>query len=141
MGFDYEISYKQGNDNQAADGLSRISGAQLLSLTISTLQTDLLDQVKASWSIDPKLQQLIMNLSNGQTHPKYQWTHGLLYRKGKLVVGNHPSLQQQIIQLFHDTPLGGHSGIKVTKRKLSTLFYWKGVSRDVRNYVRSCDIC
>ena len=82
-----------------------------------------------------------MSLSNGQTHPKYQWAQGLLYRKGKLVVENHPSLQKQIIQLFHDAPLGGHSGIKVTKRKLSTLFNWKGVSKDVRNYVRSYDIC
>jgi len=82
-----------------------------------------------------------MSLSIGQTHPKYQWVQGLLYRKDKLEVGNHPPLQRQIIQPFHDTPLGGHSGIKVTKRKLSTLFYWKGVSKYVRNYVRSCDIC
>ena len=82
-----------------------------------------------------------MSLSTRQTHPKYQWVQGLLYRKGKLVVGNHPSLQKQIIQLVHDTLLRGHSRIKVTKRKLSTPFYWKGVSKDVRNYVRSCDIC
>ena len=141
MGFDYEISYKQGRDNQAADGLSRISGAQLLSMTISNLQTDLLDQIKASWSQDSKLQQLIQKLSTGQSHPKYQWSQGLLFRKGKLVVGNHFPSQQQIIQLFHDTPLGGHSGVKVTKKKLSSLFYWKGVSRNIRNYIRSCDTC
>jgi len=73
MGFDYEISYKQGKDNQAADGLSRISGAQLLSMTINTLQTDLLDQIKASWSTNRKLLQLIMSPLNGQTYPKYQW--------------------------------------------------------------------
>jgi len=88
MGFDYEIIYKQGKDNMSADGLSRIPSAQLMTITISTLKTDLLDRIKGSWLHDEKLQSLVHNLSAGHPHQNYQWTQNLLYRKGKSVVGS-----------------------------------------------------
>jgi len=78
---------------------------------------------------------IVQNLTAGHPHPKYQWTQNLLYRKGKLVVENDSSLQQYIIHLFHDSPLGGHSGFIVTKCKIGSLFYWKGLNKAVRNFV------
>jgi len=71
MGYDYEIQYRQGNENLAADGLSRLYGAQLLTLAIITISLDLLVSIKHSWTQDPTIQQLIQTLSIGQLHPKY----------------------------------------------------------------------
>ena len=65
----------------------------------------------------------------------------MLYRKGKLVVGSVVGLRQQLLQLFHDSAVGGHSGVRVTKKRLSSIVYWKGLTKDVRNYIRSCVIC
>ena len=48
MGYDYEICYKKGQDNVVADGLSRIPVAQLLTLSISTINTELLANSKKS---------------------------------------------------------------------------------------------
>ena len=56
-------------------------------------------------------------------------------------MGHDVSLQQNIIQLFHSSPLGGYSGMVVIKKKLGNLFYWKGLSKDVRNFVRNCYTC
>jgi len=65
----------------------------------------------------------------------------MLYRKGKLVVGAVDALRQQLLQLFHDSATGGHSGVRVTKKRMSSIFYWKGLTKDVRNYIRSCMVC
>jgi len=80
-------------------------------------------------------------LDKGQQHPKYSWPQGVLHRKGRVVVGAVASVKQLIPQLFHDCPTGGHSGIQVTKKKIVSVLYWKGLNRDVRNYIRACVVC
>ena len=94
VGFDYEIQYKQGKENLVADGPSRLYGLQLLASTLSSLSSDLIAAIRASWSQDTFLQQLIQTLDKGQQHPKYSWQPGILYRKGKVVVGVVASVKQ-----------------------------------------------
>jgi len=60
---------------------------QLLALTLSSLSSDLMAAIKVSWTQDPFLQQLIQTLDDGQQYPKYLWQQGVLYRKGRVVVG------------------------------------------------------
>nr|GEW52061.1 putative reverse transcriptase domain-containing protein [Tanacetum cinerariifolium] len=88
LGFDYEISYKSGSDNLVADALSRISsGVELNELVLTSITTDLMQQVKESWTQDEKLQQLLLQLQS-QTYKKdkYALVDGILRRKGKIVV-------------------------------------------------------
>jgi len=59
MGFDYEIHYKSGIENKVADTLSRIPGSSLLLITISTIQSDLIQLNEQSWSSDPYLQMIM----------------------------------------------------------------------------------
>jgi len=73
MGYDYEILYRQDKENVVADGLSRLYGAQLLALALSTIISELLASIKESCSQDPSIQQLIQSLFTGQQHPKYVW--------------------------------------------------------------------
>ena len=73
MGYDYEILYRQDKENVVADGLSRLCGAQLLALALSTVISELLASIKESCSQDPSIQQLIQSLFTGQQHPKYVW--------------------------------------------------------------------
>lgn len=50
-------------------------------------------------------------------------------------------LQQNIIRRLHDTPTAAHGGIVKTLDLLRRNFYWPGMVRDVREYIRNCDIC
>lgn len=59
-GLTYDIEYRTGRDNAAADALSRQHEGVVFSL--STLESPLIDQVKESWRSDGRLQQLIMEL-------------------------------------------------------------------------------
>ncbi|GJX76210.1 reverse transcriptase [Tanacetum coccineum] len=44
-------------------------------------------------------------------------------RKGKLVVGSNEQLRQALVTYFHSDPVGGHSGVQVTVKKLGTVLY------------------
>lgn len=66
---------------------------------------------------------------------------GLLKHKGRLVIGSHGELREKLINEFHNTALGGHSGVQVTYHRLKALFYWKGMKKEVKQFVRSCDNC
>ena len=45
------------------------------------------------------------------------------------------------MSVAHDTITGGHLGIKKTREKIMSNFYWPGIYKDVARYCRSCDIC
>lgn len=47
----------------------------------------------------------------------------------------------ELLQEFHSSVFGGHSGILRTFKRISQLFYWPGMKKDVDAYVRSCDTC
>lgn len=46
----------------------------------------------------------------------------------------------RIITACHITS-GAHLGVDKTVNKASDRYYWKGIYKDVRNFVRNCDSC
>lgn len=65
----------------------------------------------------------------------------LLYRKGKIVVGNDKALKEDIPHSFHDSAVGGHSGMDATLYRLSQVYYWKKMRIDVYQHIRQCEVC
>ena len=51
------------------------------------------------------------------------------------------NLREEVIEVAHDSILGGHLGGKKTLDRITSNFYWLGVAGDVQRYVQSCDIC
>lgn len=93
LGFDYEISYKKGCENIAADALSRVnSGMEIYDMALSSITSDLQQRVVESWKDDVDLQFLIQKLQQDPSLlPKYKWYNNLLTKKDKLVVGSDKS--------------------------------------------------
>jgi hypothetical protein len=73
--------------------------------------------------------------------PHFTWQQGILRYKNRVWVGSAPPLQHKLIVAFHDSALGGHSGVPVTYRKLKKFFAWKGMKMAVQDYVQSCVTC
>ena len=47
----------------------------------------------------------------------------------------------EIMQLYHDSLLGGHLGVSKTLKRISAQVQWKGMRKDVREYIRKCESC
>ena len=77
--------------------------------------------------------------------------NGLIYRqftsppeKGSVVhkqlVLPH-SLRESVLEVAHDSILGGHLATKKTYDRVTSNFFWPGAYDDVSRYCQSCDIC
>ena len=51
------------------------------------------------------------------------------------------NLREGVIEVAHDSILGGHLGGKKTLDRVTSNFHWPGVAGNVQRYVQSCDIC
>ena len=74
------------------------------------------------------------------------YEEGLIIRKFKgkdnqssIVVPS--SLRMEVLKLAHDSVFAGHLGITATKKSLMSRFTWPGVTKDIANYIKSCEIC
>jgi len=64
----------------------------------------------------------------------------LLFRGRKWVPDSEP-LRTRLIQETHDSVMAGHPGREATAAILSRQFFWPNMLRDVRRFVRNCDVC
>lgn len=137
MGFDFKIEYKPGRDNLAADALSRC-----FALTSSQPQELSLNDLKSRQANDSYYGPIRTQLQETDTgHSVYSLKQGLLYWKGRLVIPDDHNLKQRLLHDFHSSLLGGHAGSLRTFMRLASQFFWKGMRREVHNFVQACMIC
>ena len=142
MSYDFEIMYKKGSENRVADALSRVSSHEIASLAVSAVSSTLNQQILSSYEDDQGIQKIIQDLQRDPaSHSSFIWEKGQLRRKGKLVVGRNFELLSQILQIFHSSGLGGHSGIHATYQRITSILYWKGLWKMVREFLRNCTVC
>lgn len=124
LGYDFEIQYRPGLENKAADALSRMpSNGQFAALTAPTLLD--VEVIKREVATDPYLAMIIKELEGGESEgSKFSYSHGILKYKNRLVLSKQSSLIPAILQLYHDSVVGGHSGfLRIYKRTAGEL-YW-----------------
>lgn len=113
LGYDYDIIYKPGRGNNAADALSRVAGSPPSFC------------LKFSYGIQSKLRQRniltcrkLVSLLRKPSMP-YAQGSGLVCFKNKLAVPCETSITQEILQKFHYSPMGGHSGVLRTYKRIA----------------------
>ncbi|GJW78910.1 putative mitochondrial protein [Tanacetum coccineum] len=142
IGLQYSVLYQEGKENVVADALSRKDFSDAACWPISSVQTEWKDRIHRSVVVDGKLLGIIDGLKEFlDVYSAYSVQDEVLYKKGKVVVGDDPVLRMDLIKKIHDNALGGHSGFHATHQILSRLFYWRGMQAMVRTYVRDCLVC
>jgi len=144
LGYEFVVEYKPGKENKVADALSRkMEESKEGNLSAITAPANTwLEQLRTSYAIDPKLQQIIKKLEQGSlASQNYKQQDGLLFYKGRLSIPASRELREQILHLLHSSPQGGHSGFHKTLHRAKSEFYWEGMRKEVRRFIKECDIC
>ena len=136
--FDFEIIHRKGKEHVIPDTLSRI---QVDSIEIS------IDEVTDAWYlkvfngvsknprlfpnfdiVDNKLVRLCKNKYNVTS--QFNWkTVVPLEKRG------------EILNKYHDDPTAGHFGVAKTHKKISSMYFWPSLFKDVKAYVDACETC
>jgi Integrase zinc binding domain len=61
--------------------------------------------------------------------------------QGLLRVYVPEALRAQLLQEFHDAPLGGHLGWRKTNDAMAQHYQWPGMAHEVHRYVTQCAVC
>ena len=139
LGYEFDIEYRTGKTNAAADALSRVPAEFLHNYT--ALEGALVSEVRLANQSDKELLELHDLAHNDQLPPDYSIQHGIVLFKNKMFLPNGSPLTTQIISEFHATPQGGHQGVLKTFKRINEQFYWKGMRSDIDKFVASCLTC
>ena len=50
-------------------------------------------------------------------------------------------IRSEVVSRHHNDPLAEHFGIDKTRELVGRKYYWLSLRRDVKSYVRGCDVC
>ncbi|KAL4569307.1 hypothetical protein LXL04_024943 [Taraxacum kok-saghyz] len=141
LGYQFTITYKPGKDNRVADSLSRIQDGELHMAVSTPLWLDN-DKLLTGSDQDPYIQRVTKALlADPLSYPSLSLNNARLYHNGRPVIPSTSRWIPELIREFHSSPIGGHSGFYRTYRRLASQIYWAGMTKTVKDFVRSCDIC
>ena len=141
VGYDYEITYRRGTENMAADALSRIHETPTV-MALSSPQLDWLDELKEDMSTNPWIREIIQKVEAGHSSvTQYSIIDGILRYKNRIVVGATSNWRAKVLFDMHSTPIAGHTGYLRTYKRITRSFYWPGMKKDVKQFVAECDTC
>ena len=134
-----------GKDNQITDALSRTPEFYQASAVVVTPEDKL--QLREAIAIDDEYQQKAKAVvksckSKGSPWFGFSVVDNVIYRpEGTIEVQNVPKFRTVLLTENHDRPMSGHFGRDRTLDLLKRKWYWRGMSKDVEEYVQRCDRC
>ncbi|XP_063243867.1 uncharacterized protein LOC134543044 [Bacillus rossius redtenbacheri] len=80
-----------------------------------------------------------------ELHPTWRDQDGRIMHRALGVAGSWktyvpPEAREAVLRFYHDHDLAGHPGTDQTRHAVSQHYHWPGVARDVREYVRECEV-
>jgi hypothetical protein len=147
IGYDFVIEYKSGSTNYVADALSRLPDhtghPEEVSLSFISFPTPgWISDLKSSYSTDSETASILHSLQQGDPcHRSFSLQQGLILRKGRLWLVKGSPFQHQVLEFIHSNPSVGHSGYHKTVHRATANFYWPGMRKDIKKFVRECSVC
>lgn len=159
----FTMSHRPGIQNKRADALTRrtedlnnpegvLPTDQLIipkgKLILSTLEASQKQDFLAAQEHDSWAQSIIQALrTQANRHPDVDLAtcniddDGILNINQYIYVPNDDALRLRIIKARHDHPAAGHPGQAATFELITRDFWWKGMRKDIAQFIRNCEAC
>jgi len=106
---------------------------------------DLLEKVKQLKIKDDEVVKVVEEMKQAGVKmlrdKEWREVDSIMYKERKMYVPKDNPLRTEIIRLYHNTPVGGHRGQWKTVELVTRNFWWPGVTKEVKRYVKGCDSC
>jgi hypothetical protein len=144
--FKFCVHHIRRTQNVIADTLSRMYDPKD-HLPVSPVLLEfpmLFEDIGAHQRSYPNLSAVIDQLSSGDV-PGYSLQKGVLHCKarfdGRPKIAVPQLLVPVLFAFFHESPVGGHLGVRKTLYKIRQSIIWKSMDSDIATRVRACSIC
>ena len=136
---DWQEGVERDNEDQKLIKPEWIRGVETL-----IKEENLRERIRKAQEGDGKIVEAIKRLKGAgiKTLKDEEWRveDGIVLKEGRIYMPEG-DLRREIIQLYHDTLLGGHGGRWKTTELISRNYWWPGVMKEVGRYVEGCDAC
>ncbi|CEL59046.1 hypothetical protein RSOLAG1IB_12248 [Rhizoctonia solani AG-1 IB] len=110
-------------------------------------EKEIQSRIKKSLDQDESLSEILDHLQNESMAPAsvkrafkdYEMEAGLLFYQGRILVPDTGDLREDLLRIYHDSPMAGHPGRQQTLELLSRAYYWPGIRADVYLHVDGCE--
>ncbi|TYK11165.1 transposon Tf2-1 polyprotein isoform X1 [Cucumis melo var. makuwa] len=87
-----------------------------------------------------KLMKIIAEANSdvAQQDSKFKICNGMLKYKDRLVISQSSKLIPQVLHSYHDSAVGGHSGVLRTYKRIAGELYWQGMKTVIKKYCAEC---
>jgi len=153
--FDFNLVYRAGKKSGKPDILSRRSDhlfdcshdASCCVINSKSSDESLINSILKSLSNDDfynKVKSFIS--SNSNSNPPFKFINKCkIDKEGFLLFDNliyvPKKLRTRVLELHHDSVSAGHFGVSKTFDLINRNFWWPKLRLDVKNFIKSCDIC
>jgi hypothetical protein len=88
-------------------------------------------------------EKIVKELEKGNNVENYEFKNGKLYieKDGKKLRTLQEFEKEPLMWIMHDHPISAHFASKTMYEKIKERYYWKGMKKDIEEYVKTCDDC
>ena len=139
LGYEFEIVYRAGNTNAAADSLSRLPATHYHIHT--QLESAIISDLRKANASEPELLKFHELERHDQLPPGFRLQNGFLLYHSRMYIPKDSPIIAKVLHEFHSSPQGGHAGTLKTYKRIAEQFYWSGMKKSVEIFVAACVTC
>ena len=140
FGYSFQVEYKPGKMNAAADALSRRDEQEIAVRlhSISRPEFELFKEFRRESASLPEVLAKRQAISAGSAGEGWSEVDGFILYQGKIFLPDSSAFWPQLLDHAHGT---GHEGVQKTLVRLRASFYSPRAAARVREYIRGCLVC